>query len=77
MAIEILFFGSLADITATDKLYIEPLKELSAVKNQLHQQFPAFQGAAYFISVNRQMVQDELALSDGDCIAFMPPYSGG
>lgn len=77
MAIEILFFGSLVDITATPKLIIQDLPDSAAVVNYLEQQFPALKNSTYFTTINKQIIHTHQAIKQGDTIALMPPFSGG
>jgi molybdopterin converting factor small subunit len=77
MAIEVLFFGSLVDITATPKLIIQDLPDSAAVVEYLEYEFPALKNSTYFTTVNKQIIHKHQAINEGDCIALMPPFSGG
>jgi molybdopterin converting factor small subunit len=77
MAIEILFFGSLVDITATTKLTIQDLPDTATVVNFLEQQFPALKNSTYLTTINKEIIHMHQAINQGDTIALMPPFSGG
>jgi molybdopterin converting factor small subunit len=77
MAIDILFFGSLVDITETPKIQIADLPDTEAVIDFLQIQFPALKNKTYFFSVNKQIVHNNQVVKQGDSIALMPPFSGG
>jgi sulfur-carrier protein len=80
---DILFFGSLMDIVKVDKLSIDKdiataqIADTDSLKTMLHNQYPAFQTAKYFIAINQQMIHSNTELKQDDIVALMPPFSGG
>lgn len=77
MAIEILFFGSLTDATATGRLVAEDIADTDQLKDYLMEKYPALCSARYFVAVNQRMIQQKESLQSGDVVALMPPFSGG
>ncbi len=77
MSLEVLFFGSLTDITAISSLVAGDLVDTDSVKVFLEEKYPALKTAKYFIAVNQKMIQHNTNLNPGDTIALMPPFSGG
>ncbi len=77
MQIELLFFGSLTDVTIVSRLIVENMADTQQLKAYLEERYPALQSAKYFMAVNQQMVQQTHALQPGDVVALMPPFSGG
>lgn len=74
---EVLFFGSLQDITGVPKLSLSDIRDTDSLVSHLDTQFPALRQARYFIAVNRQMIDGNTMIALGDTIALMPPFSGG
>lgn len=74
---EILFFGSLVDITSEPRLVVDHFENTDLLKDHLTKKFPALVKASYFIAVNRQMIEGNVPLTKEDSIALMPPFSGG
>lgn len=77
MQIELLFFGSLTDVTTVSRLIVENMADTEQVKAYLEERYPALRAAKYFMAVNQQMIQQVHTLQPGDIVAFMPPFSGG
>ncbi len=80
--IDVLFFGRMADIVGSRRIQADDTgnKTLWAVRDHI------FAGAFasgqvrttdIHMSLNRRVVSDDLALSDGDEIAFFSIFSGG
>lgn len=82
---ELLFFGSLKEITQAEKLLISAIVDTAVgavvdtdeLKNLLNKKYPALQKAKYFMAVNQQMIHQNTALKQDDIVALMPPFSGG
>lgn len=74
---EVLFFGSLADIVTAQRLSLDNQQDTDAVKQYLEEKYPSLKQAKYFLAVNKQMIQQNTTLQPGDTIALMPPFSGG
>ena len=77
MPVQILFFGSLTDITGTASLEMEAVAGTAELTKQLHLQFPALAFAKYTMAVNKEMVTADTPLTPGSTIALLPPFSGG
>ncbi|KGO85530.1 hypothetical protein Q765_16035 [Flavobacterium rivuli WB 3.3-2 = DSM 21788] len=75
MAIKIIAFGQIAEITGKE-LTVEA-SDITILKAALQVEFPALAEKKYAIAVNKKLVADNVALSDNDTVALMPPYSGG
>lgn len=77
MGLEVLYFGSLLDITSCTKQEYEGFANTDLLLQQLLKEYPALQSTKYLIAVNQQMIQGNTVLNNGDKIALMPPFSGG
>lgn len=53
------------------------LPDTQSVSAHLSAAFPGFEKQVFAIAVNQQLVSENTALSAGDELALMPPYSGG
>jgi molybdopterin converting factor small subunit len=78
MNITILFFGMLAEQTKTSILELETTsKKISELENEVLSLFPALKKLTYGIAVNEIIVQNDVKLSSGSKVAFLPPFAGG
>jgi sulfur-carrier protein len=77
MKINILFFGQLVDITGTDTILVENLKDTDSLMNSLHQTYPALSQSKYLISVDKKIIELNTLLTDNCTVALLPPFSGG
>lgn len=77
MVITVYFFGSLVDVTGQSKQDFNSLVDTDSLKLHLQKEYPALVSTKYFIAVNQQMIQVNRVLTNGDIVAFMPPFSGG
>lgn len=77
MEIKLLFFGVLTDAAKTNEVKVEGLKSLDEVKNYVFQNYPEVMNFSHIIAVNRDITKENISLSDGDEVAFLPPFTGG
>ncbi|GGH72041.1 molybdopterin converting factor small subunit [Filimonas zeae] len=76
MAIEIVAFGKISEVTGTG-LQAEGPDTTEALQQWLHNRYPALQQMRYCIAVNQQIVNSHIPLPDGAQVALLPPFSGG
>jgi sulfur-carrier protein len=77
MAIRVLFFGQLAELTGSKELQVKEAGTTRELKATLEQQFPALKGLVFNTAVDTIIVREETALKPGSTVAFLPPFSGG
>lgn len=77
MEIQVVFFGSITDITNTSQLVINDFMDTQSLMNELISLYPSMATKKYFVAVNQKMIQDNTPLKTGDTVALMPPFSGG
>ena len=77
MTIKILAFGQAAEITGKAEWVDSNIKNTEELIQKLNLQFPGLAAINCRLAVNRQIVQYNTALIDGDIIALLPPFSGG
>lgn len=76
MKINVLFFGILAEIAKTRYRHYNDIGSFSDLKLRIQDEYPELFRFEYRISVNRQLLNDEPVLNDGDEVAFLPPFAG-
>jgi sulfur-carrier protein len=77
MAITLILFGNLVDITGHTNLLVEDVSDTDGLKQYLHQHFPALATAKYAVAVDKKMINANTLLNNGTTVALMPPFSGG
>ncbi len=77
MEVRVLFFGVLAEVAGTQIKSYRDVKSMSDLKLRIQDDFPEVTHYSYRISLNNTLIDNDHLLSDGDEIAFMPPFAGG
>ena len=75
--IEVMFFGQLTDATGVSSVMIDDVANTDMLVQVMKQRYPALESSTYMIAVNNAMVTENLIVTPGSKIAFMPPFSGG
>jgi len=81
MAIKVLFFASLADITGMRETELESSSyaNVGAIYAKFTRDFPRLEAhrASVLFAINSEFAKPDAGVSDGDEVAFFPPVSGG
>lgn len=77
MEVKVLFFGVLAEITGTNTKNYREVKSIGDLRLRIQDDFPEIVHYNFRISLNNEFINNDPTLSDGDEIAFMPPFAGG
>ena len=82
MKIRVLFFASARQLACGTKFFEIDLPENSStsdLRTEILKHFPALEPVVFSITlaVNQEYVDGEIALQEGDEVAFIPPISGG
>ena len=77
MEISVLFFGVLAEVAQTGIKNYRDVRSLGELNQRIKDDFPGLIYYSYRISVNNELVNNDVELKDGDEIALMPPFAGG
>ena len=77
MKVRVIFFAQLESMAGTKELLLENIKDTNSLQERLEQIYPEMIGKPYVIAVNKDIVNDNTTLSDGNNVAFLPPFSGG
>ena len=77
--IKVKCFGIAKEIVDSEILQLEqPPKTVKDLRAELLKSFPDFARInGFMIAVNQEYAMDEMAISEGDEIAIIPPVSGG
>ncbi len=77
MAVNIIIFGQLTDITGEQNLVISDVNDTDQLVAKLNRMFPAMAGTKFIIAVNKQVISENTILNSNSTIALLPPFSGG
>lgn len=77
MEIHILTFGQIEEITGKDRFTISDVQDTETLKSKLSEIYPEMNTIPYSISVNKNIINGNHKLKDGDEVALLPPFSGG
>jgi molybdopterin synthase sulfur carrier subunit len=77
MGVEILFFGQLTEKVGCNHFVMENPGNISLLKTQLFEKFPALEKAKFTIAINNKLALEDSIIHEDDKIALMPPFSGG
>ena len=77
MVIKILAFGMLNGILPAEITIQNEEIDLESFQNLLKENYPLLAKYDFTVAVNHAIVNQNMALKNGDVIALMPPFSGG
>lgn len=77
MEIQIISFGKISEFIAHQKIEISDIRNTDELKAYLETSFPLLSNMKYKLSLNKDIVQENTAISNQDTIGIMPPFSGG
>lgn len=75
--IKVLFFGELAELTATSQLEVSGPLLLSELREELERNYPTLKDRVFQVAVNKRLATGKEQLNNGDEVAFLPPFAGG
>lgn len=78
MSVKVLFFGVLSEVMrAADHVVTDNVVDTQELFTYMATLQPALLNYKFKIAVNKQLINGDVKLNDGDEIAFLPPFSGG
>lgn len=77
MNIQVMLFGSLAQIVGKNSLEVNACQDTLNLKNELVKAFPNLNKYQFVIAVNKQIVNENTKINNGDVVALLPPFAGG
>ena len=75
--IKVFFFGSISEAAGRQEEIFETEGQLSELITVIEEKYPSIQGIKHQIAVNQEVNPDISEISDGDELAFLPPFAGG
>lgn len=77
MVVKILSFGVLNGLLPAEITIHNEEIDLESFQNLLKENYPSIAKYDFTVAVNHAVVNQNVALNNGDVIALMPPFSGG
>ncbi len=79
MLIIIRYFGMLVEQTfkQQETLEVSENSTIKSLEETLLSKYPLLKNSSYNIAQNQKIVPKESVLSNGDELAFLPPFAGG
>lgn len=77
MQVKVLIFGQLTDITGVSEIHLNDVSDRDELIAALIRNYPEFADSKYAIAVDKQVINDNIALPDYSVVALLPPFSGG
>ncbi|MCX6274511.1 MAG: MoaD/ThiS family protein [Bacteroidetes bacterium] len=74
---QLLFFGSLADIVGKTDFDLSQVKNTYQLKDVLLEKCPELIRHSFLIAVNKKVQTENIKLMKDDVVALLPPFSGG
>ena len=76
MLIEVKYFGPMTDLTKNDHEQLD-VSTIAELKSYLTSHYPESVGITYSISVNEEIVNEDIRFKENDVVAILPPFAGG
>ena len=77
MEINILAFGQIEEIIGSNQITLTDVLDTESLKKKLTDSYSEIVTIPYSISVNKNIINGNHKLEDGDEVALLPPFSGG
>ena len=77
MQINLLSFGSLTEVLQSGKINALEIMDSNSLKDYLIARHPELSTKKFLLAINKNIVQANTVLQEGDTVAVLPPFSGG
>jgi sulfur-carrier protein len=77
MKVKVLFFGVLSEVAGTGMRFYDDIESIEHLKQRTSDDFPEIVHYNFQVSLNNEIIKSDVSLTDGDEIAFIPPFAGG
>lgn len=77
MALQILIFGQLTDITKSSNIDVPEVADTDALRAVLLEKYPELARVKFVLAVDKQVVTENAPLHPSAAVALLPPFSGG
>lgn len=75
MAVKVISFGQLAEITGKD--FLAEIVDTDGLATWLRDRYNMPGNIKYLVAVNKKLINGNTLLNADDSVALLPPYSGG
>lgn len=72
-----MFFGVLSEVTGTDIRHYEDVRSTDDLRHRIMDEYPEIEHYNYRLSLNNEIIDNDMPLSDRDEVALLPPFAGG
>jgi sulfur-carrier protein len=76
MAVKIHLYGMLKQMAGAPEIVVE-VKDTDGLIKEMTSRFPALENLSCLVVVDRQIIQSNTPVREGQELALLPPYSGG
>jgi len=77
IGIKVLAFGMIAEKIEATEFYLQHIKTTDEFMEYLTEKYPQLQGMKFTLSLNKNIINKNTAISEGSVVALLPPFSGG
>jgi molybdopterin converting factor small subunit len=77
MEVSVLFFGVLSEVAGTDMRHFRDVRSTSDLMHRILDEYPEIGNYNFRLSLNNEIIDGVMPLSDTDEVALMPPFAGG
>jgi molybdopterin synthase sulfur carrier subunit len=77
MQVKVLFFGVLSEVTGSDCRYYKDVGSTDDLRYRIMDEYPEIEHYNYRLSLNNEIVDSDILLTDSDEVALLPLFAGG
>lgn len=77
MEVKVLFFGVLSEVAGTDLRLYRDVRSTDDLRHRIMDEYPEIEHYNYRLSLNNEIIDKDMLLSDKDEVALLPPFAGG
>ena len=77
VAMKILLFGQLKQITGSSELQLERIGSTDQLMVEMKSRYPAMADLNYLIAIDKTIIHTDTVICENQELALLPPYSGG
>lgn len=76
MAVNVVFMGSLIELTMARTITVEDQESVHSLYRYLEERFPDLKTKSFRILINDEVINSERKLEAGDEVLLLPPHDG-
>ncbi len=79
MEIKVLYFGMIAEWKggSEEKRMVDNTMHTQQLLDSIAMEIPGIKDINYVVALNRSMIEESMALVNGDEVSIFPPFAGG